>query len=470
MIVPASKRAITLFHEGALALSQVESNGIRVDEAYLAKSISRTEKKIRGMKEKLFQDPIYKKWKRRFGQSTKLDAPEQLAKIIFEDMGYKPVKASTTEGRYKADAEAFEHVDEPFVRDLFEYKRLQKALTTNLRGLQREVVDGLVHAIYNLNVPVSFRSSCDSPNVQNQPVRNEDIGNLIRHCFIARPGYRIGEIDYGKIEVVVAACYTGDPILMAEVTDPTADMHRDTAMQIFKLKKNDINKAIRQTAKNAYVFPQFYGSYYAECAKNIWDDITRYKLATNSGILLKDHLLKQGIKERGLCLKGDKDNRAPEPKKGTFEYHLKDVDADFWQRRFKVYSQWKKDWWNLYLQRTWFRMKTGFVCQGFINRKQVCNYPIQGSAFHCLLWSLIRLQKWLNRNKMKSKILGQVHDSMLIEFHKREIDDVLVKAKQIMTEDIREAWSWITVPLLVEAEIAPAGGSWADKKSVVIAA
>lgn len=473
MIIPATKSAIRLFHQGSLALSKVEENGIKVDEERLARAIRRTEKKCKRMRKELESHEIFETWKRRFGFKTSLTAPEQLAKIVFEDLGYKPVKERTKSKRLASDEEAFAHVvpKEPFVSDLFEYKRLTKALTTNLKGLQNEIVNGRVHAIYNLNIPVSFRSSCEAPNIQNQPVRNEDIGTLIRQCFIAPKNYRIGEIDYGKIEVCGAACYTEDPTLIAEVTDPKADMHRDTAMQMFCIDDpKQVTKPARQIAKNAYVFPQFYGSYYLECTKQVWDDINHYKVTTTSGVPLRKHLKRHGIKERGACDKGDEKRRPPDPVEGTFEYHLKEVEKDFWQNRFKVYAQWKKDWWAKYLKRGWFRMKTGFVCQGHFNRKQVCNYPIQGSAFHCLLWSLVRLQRWLEKNKCKTKILGQIHDSMIIQFHKREVDDVLQQAKKIMTVDIREAWDWIIIPLIIEAELAEEGEPWAKKKPYQIAA
>ncbi len=469
MIVPANQNAIDLWHRGSLALSKVESNGILVDEKYLDKAIRRTERKIQKMRSDLYEHDVYKLWKRRFGSKASLTAPEQLAKVVFEDLGYKPIKGHTDTKKYKANEDAFEHVNEPFVRDLFEMKRLQKALTVNLMGLKNEIVDSYVHAIYNLNIAASYRSTCDTPNVQNQPVRNEDIGNLIRSCFIAPPGYRIGEIDYGKIEVCGAAIVTKDPILTREVVDPKADMHRDTAMQMFFLNKTDAAlKPIRQVSKNAFVFPQFYGSYYVQCAKNVWDDIARYNLQTTSGVPLRKHLRKHGITDRGLCEKGTKDNKAPEPKSNTFEYHLRQVEKSFWKERFKVYDQWKRDWWQKYLERGWFRLKTGFVCQGFLDRKQVCNYPIQGIAFHMLLWSLVELQDWLEKNNCKTKILGQIHDSMLIQFHRKEIDDVLHQAKHIMTVKIRKAWPWISVPLKVEAEIAGKGESWAKKKGVLI--
>jgi DNA polymerase I-like protein with 3'-5' exonuclease and polymerase domains len=80
------------------------------------------------------------------------------------------------------------------------------------------------------------------------------------------------------------------------------------------------------------------------------------------------------------------------------------------------------------------------------------------------LWSLIRLNDWLKQNKLKSRIIAEIHDSMLMYFYRPEIDAVIQQAQQIMTEEIREYWKWIIVPLGIEVELAAKGGSWADKK------
>jgi len=146
-----------------------------------------------------------------------------------------------------------------------------------------------------------------------------------------------------------------------------------------------------------------------------------------------------------------------------FTKHCEAIEKDMWDVRFKVYKQWKYDWWDLYVRRGWFKFYTGFVSQGLYNRKQVCNSPIQGDSFHMLLWAMIKLQKWLVKNKLKSRIIAEIHDSLLMYFHNKEVDYVLEKAHQIMTQDIRKHWKWIIVPMSIEAEIAPKGGSWFDK-------
>lgn len=456
-----TKEAIQLFHEGTVALAQVEANGIRIDEKYLKRAIYKAEKKIARMEDELTNDPIFKRhWKGRFGQKAKLGNKQQLEAVIFDDLGYTRSGRLTDSGEgYKADEKAFESIDLPFLYLYFRCEKWKKA-HGYLLGTQDECVNGRIHPMIGLNMAVTYRSNAERPNIQNYPVRDEEIMRLIRQCIIADDGYVIGEIDYGGIEVCISACYHEDPMMVRYIEDPSTDMHRDLSMQCFLLKEENVSKTARYLVKNGFTFPQFYGSYYIDCAKDMWTRIDVMKIKSEEGILLRDHLKSKGIKKLGLC---DPQQKA---KKGTYEYLLQEVQNDFWNNRFKVYKQWKKDWWGEYLERGWFRLKTGFICQGRMDRKMVCNYPIQGAAFHCLLWSLIRLQNWLNKNKMKTKILAQIHDSLVIMFHKDEIEKVLKKAKQIMCEAIREKWKWIVVPLKIEVEIAPDGKSWADKEKV----
>ena len=97
--------------------------------------------------------------------------------------------------------------------------------------------------------------------------------------------------------------------------------------------------------------------------------------------------------------------------------------------------------------------------------KNFClNAPVQGAAFHCLLWSLIRLQKILRKRGLKALIIGQIHDSLLLDCPAEEIQEVLTLAKRVMTQDIRKFWSWIVVPLEAECMVSPKGESWYAKE------
>src|SRR5690606_6500640 len=125
--------------------------------------------------------------------------------------------------------------DHPFVKTYLEIKKLTKAVSTNFRGILREVVDGKVHCFFNLHLVQTYRSSSDSFNYQNIPVREEEIAKLIRRSFVARPGRQIIEIDIKGAEVITAACYHKDPTMLAYIKDPSKDMHRDMAMELYLL-------------------------------------------------------------------------------------------------------------------------------------------------------------------------------------------------------------------------------------------
>ncbi len=269
----------------------------------------------------------------------------------------------------------------------------------------------------------------------------------------------LAEIDLGALEVCSIACYNKDPRLISYIKHgKKKDMHLNAAMRCYKLPPKEVSKMIRYCGKNMFVFPQFYGSYYLDCAASLWRAVESMELKTESGVPLRDHLNKVGLKNLGAC------NPKEKPKKGTFEHHIQECETYLWNEEFTVYRDWRKEWYNRYLKRGYFHSLTGFLYQGVYRRNEVINLPNQGTAFHCLLWSVIQLDKWLTKKKMKSKIVNQIHDSMILDLHPKEAHDVLHQAKHIMTEAIREHWKWIIVPLTVEAEVSPPGMSWADKE------
>ncbi len=136
-------------------------------------------------------------------------------------------------------------------------------------------------------------------------------------------------------------------------------------------------------------------------------------------------------------------------------------------KRFSTYAGWKRSYFEQYRERGWFHTKTGFTISGDHKRNEVVNYPIQGSAFHCLLWAMTELIGWLRKRKMRSKVIGQIHDSMVIDLHRDEVQDVLAKTVELSTVGVSKAWRWINIPLAVELEGSEMGGNWWDKKEWV---
>ncbi len=463
-MIPYTTEACELFRRGALALARVEENGFRVDLSYLDTAIRKTTHRIERTKSRLMTYDVWKVWREAFGSRANMGSNEQLGTVLFDRMGFSPPEKTIT-GRPKTDEESLSTVEHPFVQDWLRMKGWEKACGTYLKGLQREAVNGIIHPIFSLNTAVTFRSSAESPNLQNQPVRDSDIMKLVRTAFVPRHGRQLVELDYSKIEVCVAACYHKDPTMLSYLHDPTKDMHRDMAMECFLLSRDQVTDDIRYCGKNMFVFPQFYGDYYIDCARSLWTAVRKLGLTTALGVPLETHLSSKGIR-----FLGDLDPKST-PREGSFEAHIRKVERHFWEKRFPVYAQWKKDWYEQYRRRGWIKSLTGFICQGYMKKNDVINYPVQGSAFHCLLWSLSRIVlEELKKRRMRSLIIGQVHDSMLGDVIHSELDEYLRLCQRVMVKLLMRHWPWLIVPMAVEAKVAPPGGSWAEVEKMKIPA
>jgi len=218
------------------------------------------------------------------------------------------------------------------------------------------------------------------------------------------------------------------------------------AEKCFKLTEEQVSKEARFYAKNQFVFPLFYGSYWKKIAPNLWDIIDSVK--TKDGKTLREHLTDCGL--------GDY---------SSFEMHISEMEYHFWNEMFPEYYKWRKDWWESYLRKGYFDLLSGFRQWGVFSRNDVINYPIQGSAFHCLLWSLIRLVKWCRKYlKGRGGIVGQIHDSILADVPLEYKDLYIEKAIEIMTKEIVKKWKWIIVPLDVEVEVSES--NWFEKKPI----
>lgn len=450
-----------LFHRGTVALAEVEANGMRIDIPYLDNAIETTAARIKNLESKLRGCEEYRLQRRRFGQDVNLTSLDQLGTVLFDDLGHTPLSATKT-GKPQMDETMLERIGSKYTKGFLRLGKLKKLHGTYLLGVRREVEGEYLHAFFGLNFVRSYRGQSDSPNLQNIPVRDPIQGKIIRQAFIPRPGHAIVEIDYSSLEVMVACALSGDPKLTFDATE--GDMHRDMAAECYMLDKADVTKATRQMTKGGFVFAEFYGDWYKQVTKNLWDGIDRYNLAAPDGCNLYDHLAAQGITRRGDCdgsQKGD-------PARGTFEAHIKAVEDRFWNERFKVYHAKRKAWVELYKKQGYIDLVTGFRCQGPMTKNQIINYPIQGPSFHCLLWSLIRIMHLIKKSRMGAKIIGQIHDSIIADVPIPEVDEYLAMARDVTTKQLHAHWDWITVPLKVEAEMSEV--NWYEKKPVKIPA
>lgn len=458
--------AYQLMHEGAIALSDVEHHGLRIDKDYLERMLAETLIRIKELEAELRADAVYRIWQRRYGEKTNIGSPDQLARVVYEEMGLKPKFATEGGERGSASKHALESIDLPFLKMYFRAAELRKAHGTYLGGIKSEMVqhdDGCwyVHPSFNLHTVETYRSSSNQPNVQNIPVRDPAIAEIIRRCYVARPGHQILEIDYGQMEARTPCAYSFDPVLIEYMSDISKDMHRDMAAQVYILPVDTIKKMkpLRNVTKAEYVFATLYGSYYCQTAPKLWDMAVNMQMP--SGITVGAHLAEKGITELGEC---DPKERASS---GTFEEHVKTVEDDFWGRRFKVHAQWKRDWYAAYLENGGCQFLTGFVMRGAHAKNDITNYAIQGSSFHCLLWALIRINRRLKRYKFRTRMINEVHDSIQFDCWPPERDDVIDISVSVMTEEIKKYAPWLNVPLVAEPEACPIDGSWFEKASLV---
>ena len=431
------KVGFDFFMEGALLFAEIHRNGMRVDVSYLKKQNKILLRKMKRLSDKIMNSEEVQKWnddKKEFN----FNSDAMLRTLLFDILKYTPSK-KTKGGSPSVDAEALGKLkdDIPIVKLISKWKKLYKIQNTYLAGFIREETYGYIHPHFNLHTTKSNRSSSNGINFQNIPKRELLAYKTVRSGVIPRPGNQILEVDFSGMEVCISASYNKDPALIKYITDPITDMHRDTAVQLFMREKIPEGDE-RYLAKNSFVFPQFYGDYYKSCAESLWD-----RMSSSS----KEHLESVGIK-----------------KYMQFENHVKAVEYDFWKKRFKVYDKWRSTKWNKYIRKLKLKSYTGFCYTGVMKKNEVINFEIQGSAFHVLLWCCIQLQKWLKDNNMKTKIIGQIHDSIILDVVPSELAELKPIIRQITCVDSREHFSWINVPLNIDADITEIDGNWAKLK------
>ncbi len=466
---PATREAMDLLMRGAQAFARMSHVGIRIDTDYLDRAIAQVKKSVAALMKELKATKEYAAWARHFGPGMKLTAYEQLGTVVFKLMGHPrdPHKTDPKTGRPSNKAEAFEHLDLPFTKTFFQIQRLTNALGANKRGLlgiRREVVDGRVHPFFNLHTAESYRSSSSAPNFHNLQVRDKAVSQIVRSCVVPTEGWTLLEADYNVQEVRVSCCYHQDPRLIEYVTTGI-DMHKDRALELYMLTEEELGptdagpgKDIRYNAKNKYTFPQFYGSTYVNCAPALWDAISKMRLTTAQGVPLRQHLESRGVTHLGRC------SYDFDPEDGSFEKHVAECDRIMWQEVFTVYDQWKRDWWALYQRQGGVNTLTGFRQEGHFRRNQILCDPIQGSAFHCELDTLIHVQEEFRKRRMKARVINQIHDSILTECPKSEVAHAIEVFEEVGVVGIARRWPWLVVPLKLEYEASDT--NWFQKKKV----
>lgn len=444
MIVPVTDEAKKLMLYGSQVLAKASATGFPVDrdkvlqcEEDCRKDMQKALEAIKGCKE-------YSLWKDMYRDKVDITNRNQLTQVL-KKAGYS---LKTTDKNELAE------IPIDLVSHFLSYQKFFKCLSTFLKALKEECVDGRVYPGYYLYTTSSYRSSSSNPNFQNLPIRDPDISKYIRGCVIAPKGYHIVECDYSGIEVRIAACYHKDPTMISYLKSGH-DMHKDVASQCYLTDVSQVSKKMRYCAKNKFVFPAFYGSYWRGMAPALWKAIEQLRLETADGIPVDEWLKKKGIISLGSL---------DRPTPSTFAHHIMKVEDDFWNNRFKVYNHWKRDWYANYLKTGEFKGLTGFWYHGEYTRNQVINLAVQGSASHCKLFSMIQLDREITKRNLKSRLIGEIHDSILAIVPESELSFWYQLTRHCMIDKLVKHYKWINVPIDVEMEASPSGGSWLEKK------
>jgi DNA polymerase I-like protein with 3'-5' exonuclease and polymerase domains len=454
--------AYRLLHDGALALAEVERAGIHIDVEYCREKLAWVDEQSRRSDRRLRSSELGRACLARFGSSANFSSDPQLRAVLYADLGVKPFK-QTAHDQDSVDEESLRQTTVDGIDHLLRLRSLKK-MSEVLGGFVRYQIGGTLYPTFSLHTVITYRSSSSDPNLQNVPTRDKEQMDVCRRAIVPSPGHVILEIDFSGIEVAVAACYHKDPAMLEYLRDPAADMHSDAAKKLFFLDGviSDLKKLdgfvpiLRQAGKNAFIFPQFYGDWYESCAPGIacgWCKLPRLGDWSDDdgcsfdGRPIARHLRQHDV--RGLV---------------DFTEHVRTVENWLWNERFPVYSRWRRDWYARYQRRGSFAMKTGFVCGGVMGRNQATNFPVQGPAFHLLLKALIlvvrRTRGWVSR------VIGEVHDSLLIDADLSEVPALVEMVRRIAAEELPRIWPWIIVPLRVEAKASEVDGSWANMRVV----
>lgn len=352
------------------------------------------------------------------GEAFNINSPKQLGAILFDKLGLPNGKKTKT--GYSTSAEVLDKLAPEYsiVKDILEYRQLTKLKSTYADGLSGCIAeDGRIHSNFNQTITATGRISSTEPNLQNIPVRME-LGRLIRKVFIPDEGCVFVDADYSQIELRVLAHMSGDQKLI-EAYQQAEDIHRITASQVFHVPFEEVTSLQRRNAK-AVNFGIVYG-------------ISSFGLSQDLSISTKE--AKEYIEryfETYPGIKGFLDGLVAGAKEQGYA-------ATMYGRRRPVPE-----------------LKSSNFMQRSFGERVAMNSPIQGTAADIIKIAMVRVHDRLQEEGLKSRLILQVHDELLVEAPLEEAGRV----EQILTEEMQQA-AELKVPLEIDMH---RGNNWYEAK------
>ena len=391
-------------------LAHLEINGFLVDDHQLKEFADKLGEKIDALTNEIYMLA---------GEEFNINSPKQLGVILFEKLALQPVKKTKT--GYATNADVLEKLRDkhPIVNFIMEYRQLAKLKSTYCDGLTAVVNPNThrIHSVFTQTVTVTGRLSSTEPNLQNIPTRTE-LGREIRKMFVAKEGYVLVDADYSQIELRVLAHIANDETMINAFRN-NEDIHAVTASQVLGIPLEDVTKEQRSSAK-AVNFGIVYGIGEFSLAQDLHISVKEAKAYIES-YLEKYH----GVRNYMESIK---------------EQAKKDGYVKTMLNRIRYIPELKSPNYNIRQ----------------FGERVALNTPIQGTAADIIKLAMVRVDNRLINEGLKSKLILQVHDELIVEAHKDEVD----KVKQILSEEMQSAME-LNVPLKVDMST---GHSWYDAK------
>ena len=410
-IIAADAKLLYIYQQIEMPVSEIlftiERNGVLIDANMLNSQSNEIGLKLIALENQAYELA---------GQPFNLASPKQLQEILFDKLGIKPTK-KTPSGAPSTDEDVLQELalDYPLPKVLLEYRGLAKLKSTYTDKLPKMInpQTGRVHTSYNQAVAITGRLASSDPNLQNIPVRTAE-GRRIREAFIAPPGSHIVSADYSQIELRIMAHLSKDAGMLQAFAN-NEDIHRHTAAEIFGVERDAVDNEQRRYAK-VINFGLIYG-------------MSAFGLAQNLNI------------ERSAAANYIERYFARYP--GVREYMDKTRDI----AKQKGYVE------TYFGRRLWvpeINSPNGMRRAGA--ERAAINAPMQGTAADLIKLAMIAVDIWLKSEKLKTKLIMQVHDELVLEVPENELELVKVKLPELMQNVAK-----LDVPLLAEVGV---GSNW----------
>ena len=394
-----------------LVLEAMERQGVKVDIDFLKEYSNQLLGQVRTVQSAIFSDA---------GNVFNIASAQQVGKILFEQLKLSDKPKKTKTGQYQTDEETLNSLlgKHPIVQNIMDFRALQKLKSTYVDALPL-LVDantGRVHTHFNQAVAATGRLSSQNPNLQNIPIRTE-LGREIRKAFVSKGAdTTLLSLDYSQIELRIIAHISGDPG-MQEAFQQGIDIHTATAAKVWGVAIEDVDKEMRRKAKTVN-FGIIYG-------------ISAFGLSQRVGISRGEakEIIENYFKQFG-GIKRYMDETVNKARENGY------VETILGRRRYMRDIN-----------------SANAVMRGFAERNAI-NAPIQGSAADMIKVAMIHIHNWLNDEKLKTRMILQVHDELLFDVPNDELELVEAKIKYLMENSMP-----LGIPVVVESGT---GNNWLE--------